>query len=158
MKKFLGLTVLAALAFGSVAAAQTVTESPDKYIELLRSDLRADRVAIITEAMDFTEAESKAFWPIYREYENEMMKLGDKDVALIKDYAANYTTMTGDKAMDLMKNSLENEEDSIKLRKKYLDKFAKVLPGTKAAKFFQIDRSLDRLIDLQVASEIPLFE
>jgi hypothetical protein len=87
-----------------------------------------------------------------------MKKLGDKDIALIKDYAANYTTLTGDKAMDLMKSSLENEEDAIKLRKKYLGKFAKVLPGTKAAKFFQIDRSIDRLIDLQVASAVPLFE
>ena len=39
------------------------------YVELLRSDVRGQKVAILTEMMDFTEQEDAKFWPIYREYE-----------------------------------------------------------------------------------------
>jgi hypothetical protein len=164
MKKVVLLAVVSLMVIGAVAQAQTGTkakaeaESPDKYIELLRSDLRNDRVTIITEAMHFTAEEGKVFWPLYREYEIEFMALGDKEIALIKDYADNYHTMTDEKAMELMKTSMKYQEDTLKLRKKYLGKFAKILPGTKVAKFFQIDRRIDELIDLQVASALPLFE
>jgi len=162
MKKVVLLAVVSLMVIGAVAQAQTATkaeaESPDKYIELLRSDLRANRVTIITEAMHFTAEEDKAFWPLYREYELEFMALGDKRIALIKDYAANFNRMNNDKAMELMKTSMKQDENVLKLRKNYLGKFAKILPGTKAAKFFQIDRRIAALIDLQIASELPLFE
>lgn len=162
MKKVVLLAVVSLMVIGAAAQAQTATkaeaESPEKYIELLRSDLRADRITIITEAMHFTEEEGKVFWPLYREYELEFMALGDKRIALIKDYANNFQTMTDEKAMELMKTSMKYDETTLKLRKNYLGKFAKILPGTKAAKFFQIDRRIAGLIDLQIASELPLFE
>ena len=164
MKKVVLLAVVSLMVIGAVAQAQTSTkakaeaESPDKYIELLRSDLRNDRVTIITEAMHFTAEEGNVFWPLYREYELELMALGDKKIALIKDYADNYNTMTDEKAMELMKTSMKYDENTLKLRKNYLGKFAKILPGTKAAKFFQIDRRIAGLIDLQIASALPLFE
>ena len=74
------------------ASSETKTLNLSAYAELLRSDVRAQKVAIITEVMGFTEAEDKAFWPIYREYDVEMAKLGDERVAMIADYAKNYST------------------------------------------------------------------
>ena len=73
---------------------ETKTLNLSAYAELLRSDVRALKVAIITEVMGFTEAEDKAFWPIYREYDLEMAKLGDERVAMIAEYASNYSKLT----------------------------------------------------------------
>ena len=56
---------------------QTKALNLSAYAELLRADVRAQKVAIITEVMGFTDKEDEAFWPIYREYDLEMAKLGD---------------------------------------------------------------------------------
>ena len=99
------LVLLAMAACGASAdvpgpAASTLDERDARslnltaYAELLRSDVRAEKVAILTEVMEFTEAEDKAFWPIYREYDAEMSKLGDERVALIAEYARSYSTLT----------------------------------------------------------------
>ena len=115
------VTLVVLVAAAQAAAAQSTSKAqpaPDQaktlnlsaYAELLRSDVRAEKVAIITEVMGFTEAEDAAFWPIYREYDAEMAKLGDERVALIADYAKNYDQMTdavadglATKAIDLAK-------------------------------------------------------
>jgi hypothetical protein len=73
---------------------ETRTTNLTAYAELLRSDVRAEKVAILTEVMGFTDAEDKAFWPIYREYDAEMSKLGDERVALIDDFASHYSQLT----------------------------------------------------------------
>ena len=79
------------------------------YAELLRSDVRAEKVAILTEVMGFTEAEDAAFWPIYREYDVEMAKLGDERIALIADYAKEYATLTDALADRLATRALDLE-------------------------------------------------
>src|SRR6476620_1000881 len=93
------LVVLAAAVQAAAAqsapsqAEQAKTLNLSAYAELLRSDVRAEKVAIITEVMGFSETEDAAFWPVYREYDAEMAKLGDERVALIADYAKNYDQM-----------------------------------------------------------------
>jgi hypothetical protein len=79
------------------------------YAELLRSDVRAQKVAILTEVMGFTDKEDAAFWPIYREYDLEMAKLGDERTALIAEYARNYTSLTDDAADSLVTRALDLE-------------------------------------------------
>src|SRR5215212_7674362 len=79
------------------------------YAELLRSDVRAEKIAILTEVMGFTEEEDAKFWPIYREYDAEMAKLGDQRVALIADYAKDYGTLTDASADKLASRALELE-------------------------------------------------
>ena len=130
----------------------------DDFIELLRQDLKTQKVAIITEAMDFTEVESNTFWPVYRKYDFELTKLGDENLAIIKDYAANYENMTNEKAKELMDRSIKYREDVLKLRKKYFKEFQKVLPAIKAARFMQVENQIGLLVDLQIASELPLVE
>jgi hypothetical protein len=161
MKKTVLFTVLSMLLVVAFAQAQTSYSETDdtdtnKYLELLRSDIRAERVAIVTEAMNFSDEESKVFWPLYREYEAAMTAIGDKEVALIEDYANNFTSMTDEKAEELMGNALKYDEERIKLQRKYFKKFSKILPATKAAKFFQVDRRIDQLIDLQIAAALPV--
>jgi hypothetical protein len=130
----------------------------DDFIELLRSDLKTQKVAVVTEAMDFTEAESNAFWPVYRDYDFDMSKLTDNFLAILKDYGDNFETMTDAKAKELMDRSMKHDEEVLKLRKKYFKEFQKVLPAIKAARFMQVDNQLRMLIRLQIASELPLVE
>jgi hypothetical protein len=116
----------------------------DSYVELLRSDIRTQKQMLLTEAMQFSDEQASVFWPIYREYDLERAKIGDQRLALIKDFAANYMTMT--------------DEDRVQLRKKYYDTVQKALDPIIAAKFIQVERAIDALIDVQLAAELPLME
>ena len=150
MKKLLFIIVFVLVT--SVGYAQ------EAYIELLRSDVKTKKVAIITEVMQFTNEEANAFWPVYREYEVELSKMGDARIALIRDYARNYDTMTDEKAKELIQRALKLEERRTKLKKRYFKKFDKALSSKTVAKFFQLENQINLLIDLQIASELPLIK
>ena len=128
----------------------------DAYLELVRSDLNADRVLIVTAAMNFSDADAEIFWPIYREYAFDRDKLGDEKIAIIKDYAENYEMMTDEVAKDLMDRVFDLDNDQTKLQKKYFKKMHKVLPAATAVKFFQVERQIILLMNLQIAAELPL--
>src|SRR5829696_8781174 len=85
--------IVAAVAQSAPPAEQTKTLNLSAYAELLRSDVRVQKVAIITQVMGFSEGEDKLFWPIYRDYDAQMSKLGDERVALIAEYARSYDQM-----------------------------------------------------------------
>jgi hypothetical protein len=130
----------------------------DDLLEILRSDLKTQKVAIITDAMEFTEQESGVFWPLYKEYDFELTKLNDLRIATVKDFANNFDTMTDVKAEELIKQSLKFQKDRVSLREKYFKKFKKILPMIKAAKFMQVENQLTNFIDAQLSAEIPLIE
>lgn len=126
------------------------------YAELLRSDVRAQKVAIITEVMGFTDKEDEAFWPIYREYDLEMAKLGDERVALIAEYAKNYANVTDELADRLASKALELEARRQELKGQVYQKVKKALSPLTAARFLQVEHQLLLLIDLQIASSLPI--
>ncbi|MCK6621389.1 MAG: hypothetical protein L6Q94_12940 [Calditrichia bacterium] len=140
------------------AATAIFGQEVDSFIELLRSDVSTQKKAIITEVMEFTETEAAAFWPVYRNYELDQDKLGDARVAMIKDYAENYETMIDAKAKELMDKAFKFREDRLKLQKKYFKEFSKILSPVKAAKWAMLENQITLLIDLQIASELPLAE
>jgi hypothetical protein len=139
-------------------ATTSFAQDVNSFIELLRSDLTTEKKAIITEVMDFSEEEAAVFWPEYRNYELDLAKLGDQRVVLIKDYADNLNTMTDDKAQKLINKAFDFREDRLKLQKEYFNKFSKMLLPAKAAKWVQLENQMMLLIDLQIASELPLVE
>ena len=126
------------------------------YVELLRSDLRAQKVAIITELMGFTDAEDAAFWPVYREYETELAKVNDDRLALIKEYAANYATLTDVVADRLARGALDAEGRRNGLKTRYYDRFKSVLSPKAAARFLQIENQILLILDLQIAASLPI--
>ena len=79
------------------------------YVELLRADVRADKVAILTEVMAFTEAEGKTFWPIYRQYDVDLAAINDERVAMIAEYARNYDALSDATADKLIQKALDLE-------------------------------------------------
>jgi hypothetical protein len=141
-----------------VSFAMPALASETDMIEIMRSDLRTDKMAIVTKAMQLSEAQAELFWPVYKEYEADMMKLGDERVALIKDYAASYDSMADETAKDLIKRSFKLQEARTKTLKKYVDKMSKAVDAKTAARWAQVEHALGSAIDLQIASELPLLQ
>jgi hypothetical protein len=156
----LQMIVLAGLSGSATAQTVTVTAKPltDSDIALLRHDVQADKMQIITKTMQFTDAEAAAFWPVYRDYANEQQKLGDARYQLIKDYAQNYGQMTDDKAAELVGKADDLDKALLETRESYWPKFAKAISAKRAAKFYQVDKRLTLMIDLELSTEVPLLE
>ena len=156
---FLLALVLAFTAPTSSAIAQKETPTGydvEKDIALLRRNLRSEKKKLIAANLPLTETEATKFWPVYDQYALDMSKHNDAFYALIKEYAANQKTLTDAQAADMLKRWSAIQMDIAQTRQKYIPLVEKVIPGRKAAHFFQIDRRLYGLMDLQVAQEIPL--
>ena len=147
------------------AAAQANRPSPAdetrdanlrEYADLLRSDIRAQKSAILTEMMEFTESEDAKFWPIYREYEAELMKINDERLTLIKEYADNYEKMTDAVADRLARGALDVEGRRNALKTRYYDRFKTALSPRTAARFLQVENQILLLLDLQIAASLPI--
>ena len=126
------------------------------YTELLRSDLRTQKVAVITEMVQFTEAEDTAFWPIYREYEGDLARLNDDRLSAFETYAKTYDKLTAATANDLMVKVLDLESRRAALKQKYYTKLTAAISPLTAAKVLQIENQIALLIDLQIAAALPI--
>ena len=151
--------VLVLTAAHSCAFAQRETANGvevEKDLALLRRDIRADKKQIIAANLTLTETEATKFWPIYDQYVAEMTKHNDAFYGLIKDYAANQKVITDAQASTMIKRWAEVQIEQARLRQKYIPLMEKAIPARKTALFFQVDRRLYALLDLQVASQLPL--
>jgi hypothetical protein len=152
---FLTVPAIHAQATTASKDSQTVSEQD---VKLLRQDLRSQKKQLIAANLTLTDAESTKFWPVYDQFSAEMTTLGDQKLALIKEYAKGFGSLTDTQAQSLLNRSLALDEAVTQLRIKYVPIINNVLPGTKTATFFQMERRISALIDLQVASQIPLVQ
>jgi Spy/CpxP family protein refolding chaperone len=129
--------------------------NPDDFIELLRKDVRSQKKQIIAENMGLSDAEAEKFWPIYDQYAGELSRIYDTKLALLNDYAENYTSMTGEQAENYIRKRAEVEQSIMQLRLKYVPAFRKVLSGRETALFYQLDWRLGLAIDVELV-QVPL--
>ena len=122
----------------------------------MRADIRSERKKVVAANMPLTETEAVKFWPVYDRYIAETIKVNDARYALIKEYARIHQTMTDAQANDFIKHWVALDGDNTQLRLKYIPEFEKVISPKKTAMFFQIDRRLGMMIELQLASQVPL--
>src|SRR5580658_1152375 len=128
----------------------------DEDIALLRQDLRAKKMQVIGQNMSLSDTQAEKFWPIYNHYVKDLQEVNNRKYALLKQYAETWATMTDQDALIYVRNWLEADGQAQALRLKYVPVVSQVLPGKKAATFFQLDRRLNMIIDLQLFSQIPL--
>jgi len=147
-----GLTLVAA---PNVAAQD---QQAEQYFELLRTDLKTQRVALLTEALQLTDEQGAAFWPIYREHQLEADKLIDYRVATIKQYAASYETMTPEVAKELANRAFKYQEDRLKLLRSTYGKVDKAVGPIVAARFAQVEYAINTLLDVQLSANLPLIK
>jgi hypothetical protein len=66
--------------------------------------------------MGLSDAEAEKFWPVYDQYAAELSKIYDVKIALLKDYANNYNTMTGEQAESYIRRRAAVEQSIMQLR------------------------------------------
>ena len=138
---------------GAAGQPNTVT---DQDIEMLREDIRAQRKEITAQNMVLTADEATKFWPIFDQYRKAAIKANDDRWALMKDYAANYNTMTDAQAQSYITRANAIDDQLLALRMKYVPVFEKVISAKKTALWYQIDRRIDLLLNLQFSSMVPM--
>ena len=151
-----GLVVQGLAQSSQVSEQQTKTLNLSAYAELLRSDVQAQKIAILTEVMGFTEAEDKAFWPIYRDYNAEMAKLGDERVALIEEYARAYSQITDAVAQSLATRAIDLDKRRSATLERCFTRVGSALSPKTALKFLQVEHQLLSIIDLQISASLPI--
>lgn len=152
------LAILLMNAVSGIAQTALVQVRPltDEDVKLIRQDVQSIKDDVIKDTMQFTEAEGTAFWPIYKQYADQQRAIAEKRFAVILDYAKNIDTMTDAGASSLSQRMLQVEDDTQALRRQYFPKFETALGGKRAAKFYQVDNRLTMIVNVQLASEIPL--
>jgi hypothetical protein len=154
MRRVLAGLILSTLALATPVAADGV----DSYVELLRSDLQADKRLLVEYTMELTEEDAELFWPIYDEYEKERIALGDRKLELIMKYPDAVNVTGPDTVRDLSADWLALRTDEVKLIAKYYKKAEKKIRPRIAARWMQVEYRVGLLIGVQLASEIPLIE
>jgi Spy/CpxP family protein refolding chaperone len=142
----------------SSAGAQDKPKITDQDIELLRRDLRAQKKQIVAANLSLTTEQATKFWPVYDQYIAEQTKIHDQKYAVIKEFATSWGTISDAQAEDLTNRALAVDAQVTQLRIKYMPNFLKILPGKQVATFFQIDRRLQMMVDLQLMSQLPLVQ
>jgi hypothetical protein len=155
LRRFVSVATVGTALLGPAAG---LAQEQEKWLELLRSDLRNEKTAIVTAVMQLSDAESQQFWPIYREYDVELAKHNDKVVELIKSYAQAYETMDDAKAKELASRWFKLQDERLALRRKYYNRVEKAISASTAAQWLQVENQLGLLIDLQIAQGLPLLE
>jgi Spy/CpxP family protein refolding chaperone len=138
------------------ASAGTSKQNLSEDIKLLRKDVRQQKEKIMGAAMGLDDAQSKKFWPIYRDYNRELNKLNDARLGNITAFAQNYSNMTDNKADEIVNGAFAYHKKRIDLLANTYDKVRAALGSPLAARFVQVESTLNNLIDLQIQSNLPL--
>jgi hypothetical protein len=146
---------LAILAICPLGRAQDQEPTIDSTIAVLRANMQADRTTLITAGMNFNDKEGAAFWPIYREYQYERSRVDDRRSAVIKEYTQKYPNLTDAEAKAMAEQMLDCDARLAELKKKYYKKFNRLLPALTVTKFFQLERRVDLMMDMQVEASLP---
>ena len=133
-------------------------EKPADNMQIVLEKIRADKKLLVAESMQLTEAEAKAFWPVYDQYQDELFLLRMRTAKLIKDYADASEKMSNDTARKLLDELMIIEALGPKLRQTYLPKFRKVLPETKVVRYYQIENKINAALMYELAANIPLLK
>jgi hypothetical protein len=150
------MVILAAIV--AMVAPALAQDKPSDNMQIVVEKTRADKKLLVAENMQLTEAEAKAFWPVYDQYQDELFLLRSRTAKLITDYADAYDKMTNDPAKKLLDELMIIEGLGPKLRQAYLPKFRKVLPETKVVRYYQIENKIQAALFYEIAANIPLMK
>jgi hypothetical protein len=159
-KRLIAASLLAGIAALPIraGAASEAGAADEASLEILRETLRSNKKAIVDVNLALTDAEASAFWPVYDRYQQELKAVHDRLLRVIEDYAANFESMTDEKAMQLVDDYLAAERDRVEVRRTYREPIANALPGRKLMRFYQIENKIDAVLRYDLAASIPVVE
>ena len=149
------LAALAALALPALAEAQATSN-----MEILRQKVKADKKLLVAQNMQLTDAEAKAFWPVYDAYQDDLQKINQQVGKAIAEYADAYNKgpVPNETAKKLLRQTFAIEEAELKLKRSYVPKLEKALPAAKVARYVQIENKIRAAIRYELAEAIPLVQ
>ena len=171
MKKYLGIALIGVwgaclLPNGRLSAQIRDHDAPQpqmtlqgmspQELQLMRQDLRKQKQKLIAENLPMTESEAVKFWAVYQKYSKELQEINNEKFEMIHSYAQNWRTMSNEDALIFTRRWLEVDEKVVQLRSKYFLLVRDALPGKKASTFFQLDERISMMINLEIASQLPL--
>ena len=142
----------------AAAAGGSAEAFSDQQFALLRKDIRSIKKQLIAANLTLTDSEAAKFWQVYEQYSADFGKIYDTRTAIIKEYSDGYGSLTDEQADNLIRRWLDTDIAAAQLRQRYVPILRKVLPGKKAATFFQLDRRISMMIDVQLTSQLPLMQ
>lgn len=147
---------LSSLSLAQGTAQIATKDDLDTLVAIARKDTLAHKADIVAKNMILDGAQASVFWPLYKQYEAERQKVGDERFAIMGDLIDHYGVLDDARAKSLVDRSFANEERRLAVEKKYKDEMLKVLPAKLVARFLQVDRRINMLVDLTLSSKIPL--
>jgi hypothetical protein len=153
-----GMVMVMVLALVGLAVAVAAQDKPADNMQILRDKIKADKKLVVASNMELTEAEAKAFWPVYDQYQKDLGAINERIVKMIKGYADAYNakSMTDDGAKKLVAEFVAIEKAESVMKESYVPKLSKVLPAKKVARYLQIENKIRALVKYELAGEIPL--
>ena len=155
--KVIKVVILCVVAL-TAAPALAQDKAADTNMQILLEKVKADKKLVVAANMDLSEAEGKAFWPIYESYQKDLQGINARLGKTILAYADAYNknTLSDAQAKQLTDEVLAIDQDEITLRKTYAARLGGVIPGTKVARYLQIENKIRAAIRYDLASGIPL--
>ncbi len=149
------LAALAALALPALAQAQATSN-----MEILRQKVKTDKKLLVAQNMQLTDAEAKAFWPVYDAYQDDLQKINQQVGKAVAEYADAYNKgpVPNETAKKLLRQTFAIEEAELKLKRSYVPKLEKALPAAKVARYVQIENKIRAAIRYELAEAIPLVQ
>ena len=147
----------AVIAFPTLAPAQ---DKPADNMQILREKLKADKKLVVAANMDLTESEAKGFWPVYEQYQKDLVAINQRIIKLVESYAADYraNTLTDEKAKKLTDEFVAIELAESNLKTSSVPKLRKVLPEKKVARYLQIENKIRAVVKYELAEKVPLVQ
>ena len=127
-------------------------------MDIAREKIKADKKFVVAKNMELTEEEGKKFWPVYEAYQEDLQKINQRILKLVNEYADAYNKgeVTDSMARKLTDEAIDIEHDEASLKKSYVPKLSKVLPGVKVARYIQIESKVRAIVRYELAAAIPL--
>jgi len=135
-----------------------IAQQESDMMEVIRAQVAANRQALVAANMSLTEAESQAFWPIYRSFQAKRAELDARELRVLTEFRDSYLDISDEQARGILDAYLKNSRDFQKLRRQYAREFGKILPEKKVLRFMQIDNKIDTIIDFELVQVVPLAE
>ena len=155
MGAFCVILLAGSLLFMPQAVAQQSDGTLEEAINNLRADLRADKIAILKEALQLSPEESEKFWPVFKEYDAKVTALNDQELQLFKEYARDFGSISENQAKTLALKAFSLQSERVELKKSFFYRFTQATSALTAAKFFQAEHRLELMYDLKLSSEMP---
>ena len=156
---FVALALPSTAALAQVPSPQQTKEANlQAYIGLLRKDLKTGKVSILTELMSLDPEQAAKFWPVYNEYDKSLTKLADERLAFIRMYADNYSALSQETASKIAMGMIDFQARRLDLQKQYFQRFSQTLTPKDAARWLQVEAQVEKVVDLQILSSLPIVE